>query len=77
MIEPKLVVALGATAAQSLAGRAVAVTRERGPAEFGGRAGFVTVHPSFLLRLPDAAAKSAEYAKFVADLRQVRDLVAA
>jgi probable DNA metabolism protein len=79
-IAPQLVVALGGTAAQSLAGRAVSVLRERGPmsfgASFGSRAGFVTVHPSFLLRLPDERSKAAEYSRFVADLRSVRDMLA-
>jgi DNA polymerase len=74
-IEPNLIVALGATAAQSLAGRSVSVLRERGPADFAGRTGFISVHPSFLLRLPDAAAKKKEYENFVADLRRVRELM--
>jgi DNA polymerase len=75
-IAPELTVALGGSAAQSLAGRQVSVLRERGPADFGGRAGFITVHPSFLLRLPDAASKEAEYANFIADLRRVREMMA-
>src|SRR5690606_4219103 len=50
-VRPQVVVALGATAAQALAGRAVAVLKERGPARFGAFAGFITVHPSFLLRI--------------------------
>lgn len=75
-IAPKLVVALGATAALSLAGRAVSVLRERGPASFGAQAGFITVHPSFLLRLPDERAKAAEYAKFVDDLKALREILA-
>jgi DNA polymerase len=77
VIGPKLVVALGATAAHALAGRSVSVLRARGPTEFGGRRGHITVHPSFLLRLPDEAARAAEYAKFVADLREIRRIVAA
>ena len=36
-----------------------------------GVAGFITVHPSFLLRLPDEASKAREYARFVEDLRLV------
>jgi DNA polymerase len=52
----------------------MAVTRFRGPAEFDGRAGFITVHPSYLLRIPDAAAKREAYAAFVADLKQARKL---
>jgi probable DNA metabolism protein len=77
VIAPRLVVALGATAAQSLAGRAVSVLRERGPAVFAQQAGFITVHPSFLLRLPDERRQREEYAKFVADLQRVREMLAA
>jgi DNA polymerase len=75
VIAPRLVVALGGTAAQSLANRAVSVLRERGPMSFGAHRGFVTVHPSYLLRLPDARSKAREYEKFVADLVQVRQLL--
>ena len=71
-IRPRLVVALGGTAAASLRGRAVAVTRERGRIQdFDGLPGLVTVHPSYLLRIPDERAVAAEYARFVADLRLV------
>jgi DNA polymerase len=73
-VQPRLVVALGATAAGALAQRQVSVTRERGPATFGALAGYVTVHPSFLLRLPDERRRDAEYAAFVADLRRVREI---
>jgi probable DNA metabolism protein len=71
IIRPKLTVALGATAARSLLGKAVTISRERGrlidlP---GGGAAWITVHPSFLLRLPDPAAKAEEYARFVDDLK--------
>jgi DNA polymerase len=70
-IGPDLVVALGATAAQALALRAVSVTKVRGPFAFPGHAGFVTVHPSFLLRLPDAQSKAREYRAFVRDLKRI------
>jgi DNA polymerase len=40
-----------------------------------GRHALVTVHPSYLLRLPDEAARAVEYANFVKDLRQVREFV--
>jgi DNA polymerase len=76
-IEPHLIVALGATAAQSLAGRTVSVLRERGPFTFAGHTGFITVHPSFLVRLPDKKKKIAAYADFVADLRRVRETMQA
>jgi DNA polymerase len=67
------VVALGATAAQSLMGRTVTIGKERGrfqpyPPD---RHLFVTVHPSYLLRVPDADAQAAEYRRFVAELRQI------
>jgi DNA polymerase len=71
LIEPKLVVALGATALQSLAGRALPITAHRGrsvPAA-DGREVFVTVHPSYLLRVPDEATRHSEFARFVADLK--------
>ncbi|MBS0562105.1 MAG: UdgX family uracil-DNA binding protein [Proteobacteria bacterium] len=71
-IAPRLTVLMGATAARSVLGRPVTITRERGrPFELApGATGFVTVHPSFLLRLPDEAAKAREYRAFVADLRE-------
>ncbi|MBV8800690.1 MAG: UdgX family uracil-DNA binding protein [Alphaproteobacteria bacterium] len=77
LIDPELVVALGATAAQALSGKPVAVTKMRGielswPDD---RRGIITVHPSFLLRLANDAARAAEYEKFVADLRLVALLV--
>jgi probable DNA metabolism protein len=76
-LQPKLVVALGATAARALLGRAVTISRERGrPIEMpGGRTAFVTVHPSFLLRVPDEDAKAREYRAFVDDLRKVLELL--
>jgi DNA polymerase len=77
-VRPRLLVALGATAAYALTGRKVAVTRERARVT-GGADGvpvFVTVHPSYLLRLPEAAAKLREYAAFVADLRTAAALAA-
>jgi probable DNA metabolism protein len=70
-VRPRLVVALGATAVLALAGKPLPVTRARGPAEFGDLHGYITVHPSYLLRLPDAASKAEAYAAFVADLKRV------
>ena len=71
LIRPLLVVALGATAARSLFGKAVTISSLRGKAhtlEEGSEA-WVTVHPSFLLRVRDD--REAEYAKFVEDLRRI------
>src|SRR4029078_11416066 len=53
LVKPKLVVALGATASLAPTGKPPPITRSRGRAKFGGWQGYVTVHPSYLLRLPD------------------------
>ena len=62
---------LGATAARSWLGKPVAVTKTRGIIEAPelARRVILTVHASYLLRLPDPTAKAEEYAKFVADLK--------
>jgi DNA polymerase len=76
ILRPTLTVALGATAARSLFGKAVTITATRGRAHAlaeGGEA-WVTVHPSFLLRVQDD--KEAEYAKFVADLVRIKKRLA-
>ena len=72
LVKPKLVVALGATAVLALNGKAIPVMKNRGPALFGERRGYITVHPSYLLRLPDAAAKAEGWKAFVADLERVK-----
>jgi uracil-DNA glycosylase len=73
LIKPRLTVALGATAARALTGRDQTISRVRGKVIDlpDGRVGFITVHPSFLLRLPDPEAQAREYARFVADLQAV------
>ncbi|OWK32906.1 UdgX family uracil-DNA binding protein [Sphingomonas mucosissima] len=72
LVRPKVTVALGATAARSLFGKVLTISRERGRAQRlpgdGGEA-WITVHPSYLLRLPDEAARTTEFARFVEDLR--------
>jgi DNA polymerase len=70
-IKPALVVAMGATAAQSVFGKITPINKSRGrPIETeDGIKAMVTVHPSYLLRLPDADAKAREYERFVDDLR--------
>ncbi len=73
-VNPGLVVALGATAALALAGKPVAVMKARGETRFGARRGYITVHPSMLLRIPDAEAKRAAYGDFLKDLRRIRAL---
>jgi len=76
-IRPELVVALGATAAQSVFGKITQINKNRGRLiELGqGFKILVTVHPSYLLRLPDAQAKAREYARFVDDLKIAADLL--
>ena len=78
ILKPKITVALGATAARSLFGKVMTIGRERGraltlPGDDGGTA-WITVHPSYLLRLPDEAARETEYAKFVEDLKAAHAL---
>ena len=67
---------MGASAARGVLGRAVTISRTRGtPIPLDGSTALVTVHPSYLLRLPDEASKQREYAAFVADLRQAGDML--
>ena len=70
-IKPDLVVAMGATAAQCVFGKITPINKNRGrPIDLDdGIKALVTVHPSYLLRLPDADAKAKEYARFVDDLK--------
>ena len=78
-VKPAITVMMGATAARAVTGKAVAITRERGKpmALDGNTTGFITVHPSYLLRLPDEDSKAREYASFVADLKAVKALAEA
>ena len=74
LVKPRLTVALGATAVLALAGRALPIGKNRGAADFEGRAGFITVHPSALLRIPDADERERAFRAFVADLAAARKL---
>ncbi len=78
IVRPRLVVALGASALRALAGKAMPVTRVRGTMlrTPEGEPLFATVHPSYLLRLPDARAKQEEYARFVQDLKEAQRIAA-
>jgi len=71
IVKPELTVALGATAARSVAGRPLTIGKVRGKvlALADGSRALVTIHPSALLRMPDEETKAAEYRRFVADLR--------
>jgi DNA polymerase len=79
IIKPALTVALGATAARALAGRPMAIGTSRGHLiELrDGLPGLVTIHPSFLLRMPDPDVKAQEYRRFVEDLRLIAQHVPA
>jgi DNA polymerase len=71
LIRPPVTVALGATAARALLGKVVTISRTRGQQHMladGGEC-WVTVHPSYLLRIDDRAKAEEEYRQFVADLR--------
>ena len=78
-IRPAVTVALGATAARSLTGRTVTISKERGRPQALADGGelWITVHPSFLLRIDDRVAAEAEFERFVADLAAVRERIAA
>jgi uracil-DNA glycosylase len=72
LVRPPLTVALGATAVRSLFGRAGTISSLRGSPQTlpeGGGEAWVTVHPSFLLRVRDN--REAEYARFVEDLHRI------
>ena len=74
LIRPPVTVALGATAARSLLGRIVTISRVRGEPltlEDGSEC-WVTVHPSSLLRMPDPEARREAKALFVRDLKRIK-----
>ena len=77
VVRPRVLVALGSTAAQSLLGRGFRVTKQRGvPVESELAPSVVaTVHPSSILRAPDEDARRAAYADFVSDLTAVAELL--
>lgn len=72
LVAPAVVVALGATALRSLLGRPVPVSSLRGKVTRleDGTPIVATIHPSYLLRLRDAAARDSAFAALVADLRR-------
>jgi DNA polymerase len=75
-VKPKVIVALGATAGRAVLGRAVTVKADRGkPIDLGKDVqAFLTVHPSYMLRIPDAADKARAYRLFVEDLQAAHAL---
>jgi len=75
LVKPAVTILLGASAARAVLGRSVTISRERGRAQpLADGVALITVHPSYLLRLPDETARAREYAAFVDDLRAARRL---
>jgi DNA polymerase len=77
LVKPKIIVALGATAAQSLLGPQFRVTKQRGELLDFTLAPYImaTVHPSSILRAPDEETRQLEYRHFVADLKKLARLI--
>jgi probable DNA metabolism protein len=77
LIRPAVTVALGATAARSLTGKTLTISRTRdAPLTLDdGSECWVTVHPSFLLRIPEQERRHEESALFVRDLKRIRERV--
>jgi len=75
LLKPRVIVCLGATAAQALLGRTFRVTAHRGEAVPSPLAPVViaTVHPSSILRAPDDESRREEMRRFTDDLRKVRN----
>ena len=76
LVAPRVVVALGATAVLALTGKALPINANRGPARLDDRQGYITVHPSYLLRIPAEAQKEEAYHAFRRDLERIRELAA-
>jgi len=74
LIQPRIIVCLGATAAQTIFGGTYRLTKERGQFVQNSWAPHVTstVHPSAILRAPDEEQRHLEYEKFVGDLKKVQ-----
>ncbi|HVW69492.1 MAG TPA: UdgX family uracil-DNA binding protein [Steroidobacteraceae bacterium] len=78
LVAPKLVMALGGTSARALLGHPVTVSQMRGaPTKLTAMTHlWVTIHPSFLLRIPDDAQRRSEYARFVNELKDAQEWIA-
>ena len=77
IVKPEILVCLGATAAQSILGSEISVTRQRGQPVASPLAPKVvaTVHPSSILRAPDAASRQSQMQEFVRDLTKIAALL--
>jgi uracil-DNA glycosylase len=74
LVKPRLVIALGATAARALMGKIVTINQTRGsPLQLDEHTQlWVTVHPSYLLRIPDEVQRRSEYRRFVQELQEAQ-----
>jgi uracil-DNA glycosylase len=72
LVKPKLVVALGATAAHAILSRPVVLARTRGQllTSPNGRNVLATFHPSAILRVPDEDVRRQAFGELVSDLKQ-------
>ncbi|ARM89313.1 uracil-DNA glycosylase-like protein [Rhizobium sp. CIAT894] len=79
LVKPKLIVAMGATALAALTDAKQCLQDIRGQAMVieGGRTLFVTVHPSYLLRIPDERSKAEEFERFRDDMLKIQRLITA
>jgi len=77
VVNPDVIVALGATAAQALLGPQFRVTKQRGEFIESTLAPYVmaTVHPSSILRAPDDETRQLEYRRFVDDLKKLARVI--
>src|SRR5262245_7328797 len=74
VVRTKIVVCMGATAAQSVLGKSVRVTKERGKfiELHSGPIAFITIHPSAIYRQREKDEQEKEYRRFVSEMKQVR-----
>src|ERR1700730_12313254 len=77
IVKPKLIVALGATAARQIVGRPITISRERGRLiRFGdGRNALATVHPAAILRIREENSRNDTYKALIVDLKRAKGLV--
>jgi uracil-DNA glycosylase len=74
VVRPKIVVCMGATAAQSVLGKPVLITKERGKfiESDSGPVTFITIHPSAIYRRREKDEQEKEYRRFVSEMKQVQ-----
>lgn len=78
LVKPALIVALGATAGRGVYGRTVTIAKQRGKITTDGDTNLmITIHPAWLLRMPDPSQRAQEYKAFVRDLIKAREFLAA